>query len=624
MPSIIKLLPDALANQIAAGEVVQRPASVVKELMENALDAQAGKITLLLKDGGRTLVQVIDDGIGMTEIDARMAFERHATSKISVADDLFNIRTMGFRGEAMASIAAVAQVELKTRQQQDDLGTRILIEGSKIIAQEPCQTPVGTSVSVKGLFFNVPARKQFLKSDNRELAYAEEEFIRIALAYPEIQFSLFINDKESYRLPPGNLRQRIDNLFTRPAKLGENLIAVEEDTDIIQIKGYIGTPEVAKKSRGDQFLFVNGRFIKSHYLNHAVKSAYDDVLNEGMFPFYILFIQIDPDKIDVNVHPTKQEIKFEDERLIYNYIKVATRHALAKYFTSASLDFDRDPIFSGDFLDRQGIQNPSIQMPTFKGGQDFPDRPISSPFEKEEKEGWMSYYQELFKKEEETSSIQTDEGIITLPSQSDQSDDQGLGSTLLSEDQIATPEPYQLHHRYIIHHIRSGLIIIDQQAAHERILYERYLEWMEDDKAPIQKELFPRIVTLKGSESEILQKILPDLQRLGLLVEPFGHDEYIIHGTPSGQGMPENSETLIRDLIDQFKEELELDLSIRERTAAAMAKSTSLKRGKKLVKEEMQLLADQLFACEMPYKSPTGRKCFITLELDDLEKRFKS
>ena len=623
MSNIIKLLPDALANQIAAGEVVQRPASVVKELMENALDAKAGKITLLLKDGGRTLVQVIDDGIGMTEIDARMAFERHATSKISAAEDLFNIRTMGFRGEAMASIAAVAQVELKTRQQQEDIGTRILIEGSKVMVQEPCQTPVGTSVAVKGLFYNVPARKQFLKSDNRELAYAEEEFIRIALAYPEIQFSLFINDKEAYRLPTGNLRQRIDNLFTRPTKLGENLIAVEEETDTIQIKGYIGAPEVAKKSRGDQFLFVNGRFIKSHYLNHAVRSAYDDVLQEGMFPFYILFIQIDPDKIDVNVHPTKQEIKFEDERLVYNYIKVATRHALAKFFTSASLDFDRDPIFGGDYLDRQ-TNNPAIQMPSFKGGNEFPDRPISSPFEKQEKEGWMNYYQELFQKEDQQVPKEESGGIITIPSQTDSTEESPLGIPLISDEQFTAPEPYQLHHRYIVHHIRSGIIIIDQQAAHERILYERYLEWMEHNSAPIQKELFPRIVSLRGSELEIMQKILPDLQRLGLLVESFGHDEFIIHGTPSGQGMPENAEQLIRDLINQFKEELELDLNVRERTAAAMAKTTSLKRGKRLVKEEMQLLADQLFACEMPYKSPTGRKCFITLELDDLEKRFKN
>lgn len=615
MGNIIKLLPDALANQIAAGEVVQRPASVVKELMENALDAKANKITLIIKDGGKSSIQIIDDGSGMSETDARLSFERHATSKIKTADDLFAIKTMGFRGEALASIAAVAQVELKTRQPDLELGTRILIEGSKVITQEPCQTPVGTSITVRNLFFNVPARKQFLKTDARELQMAEDEFVRIALAHPEIHFVMFINDREAYKLPVGNLRQRIVNVLGNT--LNQKLVPVEEDTDIIKLSGFVGTPDSAKKRRGQQYLFVNDRFIKSHYLNHAVSSAYEEVLPDGHFPFYAIFLQIDPDKIDVNVHPTKQEIKFEDEKIVYNYMKVATRHALSKYHVTPTLDFDQDRIFSVDASRSSGRES-------FRGGSDYSSGAPSSNFQREEKNEWVNYYENLFQpKGTEGPSIESsDDEMITIPSIS--GDEEGEAGLFGDRTDWSVPEPYQIHRTYVVCHIRSGIIIVDQQAAHERILYERYLEWMDNGQAPVQQELFPKVVQLQGSDIAIMEKILPELGSLGLMAEPFGQSEFIIHGTPSLHGMQVNSEELLLDLIDQYKNNLNLDLSVKEKTACAMARSTAMRRGKKLNKEEMQTLADQLFSCELPYKSPTGRKCFITLELEDLEKRFKN
>jgi len=619
MGNVIQLLPEALANQIAAGEVVQRPGSAVKELMENAIDAKADKITLIIKDGGKTLIQVIDNGSGMTEMDARLSFDRHATSKIKSAEDLFAIKTMGFRGEALASIAAVAQVELKTRKSEAELGTRILIEGSKIITQEPCQTPVGTSIAVRNLFFNVPARKQFLKADQTELKIAEEEFVRIALSYPEVQFTMFINDRETYKLPAENLRQRIVNLLGKT--LNQKLVPINEETDILRLHGFIGTPDAAKKKGADQFIFVNNRYIKSHYLNHALKSAYEDVLSDDYRPFYVIFLEIDPDKIDVNVHPTKQEIKFEDERIIYNYVKVATRHALSKYHVTPTLDFEQDRIFQ---LDNFRPRDEDFSKSSPSGGN-YSKPENSTPFHREEKSQWTNYYESLF----QPNSGNTDPGepsnedqVIMIPglSGADQEDENGLFNDV---SDWTVPEPFQIHNSYIACHIRSGLMIIDQQAAHERILYEKYLDWMDSGTAAVQQELFPRVVQLKGGDLAILEKIQPELIRLGLMIEPFGHAEFIIQGIPAVSGLQLNGEELLMDLIEQHKENVNLDLSIKEKTAASMARSTALKRGKKLSKEEMQTLADQLFSCDLPYKSPLGRKCFITMEMEDLENRFK-
>jgi len=621
MENVIQLLPDALANQIAAGEVVQRPASVVKELMENAIDARAQKITLLIKDGGKALIQVIDDGSGMSETDARLSFERHATSKIKCADDLFAIKTMGFRGEALASIAAVAQVEMKTRKASEELGTRILVEGSKVVTQEPCQTPQGTNIAVRNLFYNVPARKQFLKADSKELKLAEDEFIRIALSHPEVQFVMYINDRETYKLPAENLRQRIVNLFSKAKSLNQNLVPIAEDTDVLKLSGFIGTPDVAKRRGADQFIFVNQRFIKSYYLSHALKSAYDEVLPEEYSPFYVLFLEIDPDKIDVNVHPTKQEIKFEDERIIYNYLKVAARHALSQYHVTPTLDFEQDRVFRLDDFRQQ----PSNPASSGYSGTGFSKPGNATPFQKEEKSEWVNYYESLFQPKKEVPNgdeTTSDESFINMP---------GLASSGSEEEQDlfdesadwTVPEPFQVHQSYILCHIRSGLMIIDQQAAHERILYEKYLEWMENDSPVVQQELFPKVISLKGGDLTILKNIQPDLVRLGLIVEPFGQDEFIVHGTPSINGILMDGETLLMDLIEQYKEDINLSLGVAEKSAAALARSTAIKRGKKLTKEEMQTLADQLFSCELPYKSPSGRKCFITMEMDDLENRFK-
>lgn len=616
MSDIIKLLPDALANQIAAGEVVQRPASVVKELMENALDAGAKNIKLILKDGGKSLIQVIDDGKGMSETDARMAFERHATSKINKVEDLFALKTMGFRGEALASIAAVAQVELKSKTPGVELGTRILIEGSSVLSQEPCQCQEGTSIAVKNLFYNVPARKQFLKKDQRELTYAEDEFIRIALANPEMKFSLFINDREAFRLAPGNLRQRISTIFKKDLK--DALVPVEEATDLVKLKGYIGAPETAKKKRGDQFLFVNGRYIKSHYLNHAVTTAFEDVLPEGRFPFFVIFLNIDPAKIDVNVHPTKQEIKFEDERIIYNYIKVATKFALSKYHVTPTLDFEQDQVFK---MDSSTTGQSSSTTPRESGANW--NKPTESRFAGEEKREWMNYYEQIFNTDNnETGDSVESEGVVTLPSQSSPSEEIN-GELFTTGNEWSDTQPHQIHQSFILCHIRSGIIIVDQQAAHERILYEKYLEWMDDGQAPIQQLLFPKVLSLQGADIDIVNKLLPVINQFGVKIEPFGQSEFIIHGTPSIQGRETNPEELILQLIEQYKENMDLDLNISEKAASALARSTAIKRGRKLSNDEMQSLVDQLFSCELPYKSPMGRKCFITLELDDLEKRFK-
>ncbi len=614
MSDIIKLLPDALANQIAAGEVVQRPASVVKELMENALDAGADSIKLILKEGGKTLIQVIDDGKGMSETDARMAFERHATSKIDKVEDLFALRTMGFRGEALASIAAVAQVELKTKTHEADLGTRILIEGSNVITQEPCQCETGTSVAVKNLFFNVPARKQFLKKDHLEAAHAEAEFIRIAMAYPEIKLSMFLDDREAYRLAPGNLRQRINSIFKRK-DFTEVLVPVEETTDLVTLKGYIGTPETAKKRRGDQFLFVNGRFIKSHYLNHAVATAYEDILPEGRFPFFAIFLEVDPSKIDVNVHPTKQEIKFEDERIIYNYLKVAAKYALSKYHVAPTLDFDQDRVFKMD-----NPPSPSTSSGSKNAGASDWKKPAENRFATEEKREWMSYYEQIFNDDNKDAADKED--VVILPSQSNQQDEQEK-KLFTSGDEWTDTQPHQIHQSYIMCHIRSGIIIVDQQAAHERILFEKYMADLKNGQASVQKLLFPKVVSVQGADIDIVNKLVPIINEFGVKIEPFGESEFIIHGTPSMKGKDHDPEELIHQLIDQYKSNIDLDLNLNEKAASALAKSTAMKRGRKLSNDEMQSLVDQLFSCEMPYTSPMGRKCFITLDLDDLEKRFK-
>ncbi|MCB0662361.1 MAG: DNA mismatch repair endonuclease MutL [Saprospiraceae bacterium] len=618
MAGIIQLLPDSIANQIAAGEVIQRPASVIKELLENAIDAGASNIQVILKDAGKTLIQVIDDGKGISDTDARMAFERHATSKIKTSEDLFHIRTMGFRGEALASIAAIAQVELRSRTADDELGTRVVIEASEVKAQEVCQQPLGSNFLVKNLFYNVPARRNFLKSDSVEMKHILDEFQRVAIANPDVFFSLHHNQNELFHLHPGNLRQRLVGVFGNNSN--KKLVPIAEETDVVQLRGFVGKPEFARKTRGDQFFFVNNRFIKSGYLHHAVMTAYEDILQDDTYPFYVIFIDIDPARIDINVHPTKQEIKFDDERLIYQYLRVAVRHALGQYAVIPTLDFEAET----GLLQYQTAASAPVQRDekSYAGGSSNQNWNIDrqqarggNQDDSSQLQHWQSLYEGL-----ERSNDDDEEGSITLQSAAtkEEENDQ-LDSLFANEKKV----PFQIHNRYIVSHIKSGFLLIDQQAAHERILFERYFELLQQKKASTQQELFPRTVKLATADAEILRGILEEVNEMGFDIQEFGSDTFVIHGIPSEIYGKPDAEKMLEQLIEQFKSNLELKIDITENLARAMAKSSAIKRGKSLTVPEMQELIDRLFACELPYKSPSGRNCFITYDLEELNKKFE-
>lgn len=588
MSDIIQLLPDSIANQIAAGEVIQRPASVVKELIENSLDAGSTKIKIIIKDAGKLLIQVIDNGKGMSETDARLCFERHATSKIRSADDLFLIETKGFRGEAMASIAAIAQIELKTKQADQDLGTRILMEGSEVKKQELCQHADGTSIAVKNLFFNVPARRKFLKSNAVELKHILDEFQRLALAHANVFFSLFHNDSEVYHLPAEKLRPRIVRIFGK--NTNEKIMPVSEETDIMKIKGFVAKPEFHKKTRGEQFLFVNNRFIKSAYLNHAIMAAYEDLLPKGTYAFYAIFIEIDPAKIDVNVHPTKQEIKFEEERLVYNYVRVAVRHALGQYNAMPSIDFNQE----ATFVSAGSTANSESSLMNKWNAQE---------------EANLANWKKLFEGIEDTKE----------PEQLSSMESKG---NLESETEFVHKKPFQLHNQYIISQIKSGLLIIDQQSAHERILFEKHLKILANNTSATQKSMFPTNVSFSSADAVLLEGLLETINALGFDVQVFGKDSFVIHGTPIHLDPETNPEELLKELLHQYKMNLDLKLGVKENIAQSFAVSASVKRGKHLADEEMLELVDALFACEIPFKSPGGKKCFVTLEMEELTKRF--
>lgn len=590
---MIELLPDAIANQIAAGEVIQRPASIVKELLENALDAEATHIRLFVKDAGKTLVQVIDNGKGMDEHDARLCFERHATSKIKTSDDLFHIRTMGFRGEALASIAAVAQVNLKTRPANQKAGTKILMEGSELQQMEAVAMNPGTQIAVRNLFFNVPARRKFLKSDPVELRHIQDEFQRVALAHPEIKLEFYHNDKEMHILPLHDLRKRVIALMGKNWE--EHLVPVKEETDLVKITGFVGKPEKSRKTRGDQRFFVNKRFFKSSYLHHAIKMAFEDLIPKDHYPFYLLFFEIDPSYIDVNVHPTKQEIKFEDQRLIYNYLKVAVRHALGKYQVMPTINFDQS---SGQVTASSGSFSGG-------GGSDFrQQRPQGNP------DDWASFFNV-------GSSHENNEDGMTLSSRVNQEESE---KSLFQDEQSS--KPYQIHKSYILSPVKSGFLIIDQSLAHERILYEDYLSILNDQQMQIQQQLYPSTVELPASEAHLIEEMLPVLKKLGFDIQPFGKNTFVIHGLPSaGLDMPA-AEDLIEELVDHFKNDRVAQLSLEENVARALARSSAIQKGKKLEAEEIEHLLGKLFNCTEPNFSPGGRPCFITYTLDDLRKKF--
>lgn len=602
MSDIIHLLPDSIANQIAAGEVIQRPASAVKELMENSIDAGSTSITLIIRDAGKTLMQIVDNGCGMSETDARMSFERHATSKISSIDDLFAIRTKGFRGEALASIAAVAQVEMKSRRVEDEIGTELVIEGTEVKSQEPCQTPAGTSISVKNLFYNVPARRNFLRSNPVEMRHVLEEFQRIALAHPDIFFSVFNNDIEIFHLNPGNLRQRITSIFG--TNYNERLVPVDEQSGIVKITGFVGKPDFARKTRGEQYFFVNNRYIKNNYLNHAVFVNYTDLLPENSYPFFVLFIEIDPASIDINVHPTKQEIKFEDDKLVYGFVRAAVRHALAKYSVTPTLDFDQEDGFNQ--MQTQTFQKKERESVQSDAGV----APVKEFFQKREKvstAGWEQLYQVALKPEEEVTVLSR----LSLPE--------------TEEEEIlqkAQTEPIQVHNRFILSQIKSGFIVIDQQAAHERVLFEKYLRSLNQHQPGSQKQLFPKTVSFSPDDTLMLRQILPEINALGFDVQEFGNDTFVVHGLPADIEEGDEQEMLER-LLENYKNNLDvLKLDRRQGLARSLAQQASIKAGRQLNVKEMQTLIDELFACEQPYIAPNKRNTFLTFDFDELEKRF--
>ncbi len=629
MSDIIRLLPDAIANQIAAGEVIQRPASVVKELLENSVDSGAKNIQLIVKDAGRALIQVVDDGCGMSETDARMCFERHATSKITKIEDLFALHTFGFRGEAMASIAAVAQVELKTKLHTKEIGTILIAEGSKVVLQEPCSHNAGTSISVKNLFYNVPARRNFLKSNPIETKHILDEFIHVAMANPDIFFTLHHNGIEIYHLNPGNLRQRIVGIFGK--SYNEKLVPIEELTDYVSVRGFIGKPELSKKTRGEQFFFVNNRFIKNNFLNHAISKAFDGLITDKNFPFYCLFIDIEPGAIDINVHPTKQEIKFEDEKSIWLLLNAAAKHGLSQYSVMPTIDFEHESNFN-QLVDERVYNEQPFKVVQSKLNSDTNTRgSYHSPFDKDipathqkdfprERTGGFDGWKKLYEIDEETA-----ERTVTIRSKMDQLE------ALESENEISNNpfknerfEPIQLHERYILTQIRSGFILIDQHKAHQRVLYEQYLQNLSNQPAASQQTLFPKTLELSGSDAAMLQEILPELRVLGFDIEFFGGTTFVIHGMP-GDLKDENENQLIERLLEDYKNSSKTDsFDKRKNIAKTLAYQTAVKSGQLLDKASMQQLIDELFACEQPNINPVGLATFTQYSFDEIERKFNS
>ncbi len=618
MQDIIQLLPDNIANQIAAGEVIQRPASAVKELLENAVDAEATHIQLIVTDAGKSLIQVIDNGKGMSETDARMSFERHATSKIAQIDDLFRIKTMGFRGEALASIAAVAQVELKSRRAEDELGTYLEIENSVVLKQELCAALIGTSISMKNLFFNVPARRNFLKSNAAEMRHIVDEFIRVAMAFPGVFFSLTSNGQQVFHLEAGNLKQRILQV------LGNNyaakLVQVKEETDYMNIYGFVGKPDTAKKTRGDQYFFVNNRFIKSAYLNHAVMNAFDGIIAKDSFPAYVLYIDLEPSYVDINVHPTKQEIKFEDEKLVYAFVQAAIKHALAQFSVAPSLDFSLnadiqslDAVNKPFTADRKEAVQTSSLYKTFT--QKHQAHAIE-PSAKAELKSWKTFYQPA----ETVLPYSTEvEKVLQQPTAQPQ---QNLLQQQSGLQLIADTPLLQLHHTFIIASTNSGFILVHQQLAHERILYERYSLAAHHQQMATQQSLFPVSVELSASDTALLQDLLPDLQVLGYQVEPFGNNAFVIQGTPADV-LPGNEKHSIELLIEQFKHfSSDIKFSKREKLVRCMARQQAIKAGQALTQKEMHTLIEELFACTTPNITTNGTPTYLEFKEDYLDRMF--
>jgi len=609
MADIIQLLPDHVANQIAAGEVVQRPASVVKELLENAIDAGATTIKLLVKNAGKVLIQVIDDGKGMSVTDARLSFERHATSKIKVADDLFNLNTKGFRGEALASIAAIAHVEMKTKQALDELGTLLSVEGSVFTSQDVIATPNGTSIAVKNLFFNIPARRNFLKSDTVEFRHIIDEFQRVVLAHPSINFSMYHNGSDLFNLLKGNFRQRVVNTFG--GKTNEKLVPVEETTEVLAISGFVGKPEYSKKSRGEQFFFVNNRFIKSPYLNHAITSAFEGLLQPGRHPSYFLNLQVCPRSIDINIHPTKTEIKFDDEQTMYAILRAAVKHSLGQFSIAPVLDFERDKNLDTPY-EFNGAQASHPKVEVDRAFNPFSKaHSETSSYTKPASQSWEGLYVGLESKSNTDNfsqvSYESDEMTSSI---FDDSTDRKVQKT------------FQLHNKYIINTIKSGMVVIDQNRAHERILYEDYLRKTTVNEAVSQQLLFPLQLNLSTSGISILKELQQALETTGFVFSTFTNESIELTGLPVGV-----KESDVLNVFDQLIHDIEnevpdVNFSISDLLSKSLAKSLAIKNGKKLERQEQEYIVNTLFSCKEPTISPSNKTIFTTIKVDELDKKF--
>lgn len=598
---VIKLLPDSVANQIAAGEVIQRPASVVKELMENALDAGATQIDLYVKDAGRTMITVIDNGHGMSETDARLCFERHATSKIKNAEDLFMIRTMGFRGEALASIAAVAQVELMTRRNEDELGTEILIEGSVVKEQLPKPMSVGTNFTVKNLFFNIPARRNFLKSNEVEMRHINDEFFRVAMMNPEVAFSLTNNDKEIYHLPKGTLKQRIVGLYGKD--YDKKLLPVQQEMDTASINGFIVKPEFLRKTRGEQYFFVNKRFIKHAYLHHAIENAYQELIPKDCFPGYFINIEIDPKEIDINIHPTKTEVNFIDVKLVYAILHSAVRKSIGQNNLAPLLDFDINPDLGIDFGEASRMDRPIVE-PRIDYNPDFNPFRTNSPTTRHSSCNWKILYDD--NNETISSNINKisnfDETVITPA--------------------VENKNLYvQLQQTYIITTVKSGLLVVDQHLAHKRVLYEKYLKEMDNNIEASQQELFPQHITLTPNDASLLKEIMSDLEKIGFRIQQINYSTFIINGTPA-DSKSNDAVTLLEKILDMYKTNLvDLKLDKKLNLACSLASQLAIKSGQTLNPIEMQDLIDRLFGCAVSEISPDGKKIYTILNINELKTR---
>jgi DNA mismatch repair protein MutL len=604
MPDMIHLLPDSVANQIAAGEVIQRPASVIKELVENSIDAGSSSVKVIVRDGGKTSIQVIDNGCGMSVTDARMCFERHATSKIRVAGDLFAIRTLGFRGEALASVASIAQVSLLTRKHDQELGTELIISGSQVDSQEAVACSKGTSFSVRNLFFNVPARRKFLKTNNAELKHIIYEFQRIALANPDVEFTLESNESEIYNLPAANLKQRIVHLFGKG--MNQNLTTIDTDTSIVRISGFIGKPENAKRTPGEQFFFINGRYMRHPYFHKAVMSSYEKILPPETIPSYFIYLEADPDTIDINIHPTKTEIKFENELAIFQIIMACTREALGRFNLIPSIDFDAERAIE---LPVSRHDDP-VRVPEISYNRNY------NPFDEELKYSGHMQQPNLKNWEKLYTTDGLPVGDISKPEQPDQ---QQLSFT----HQNNADTFIQLKGRYILTPVKSGLMIIDQHRAHERILFEKFIRSLAMNYPLAQHTLFPETIELNEADYLMLKEIMDDLHTIGFDIRDFGSNSIVIGGYP-GDSHNENPRELIEKFLEIYKStETDIKVGVREKIARSLASAGAINYGEVLSPVAMQDVVDNLFACESPGYSPSGKPIITIIGIEELERRFK-